>query len=53
MLIDKWRNVSQDAAERLLSKIQYEPKPTMGQLLSSLQVDNQLIHYCENDEGFY
>lgn len=52
-LIDKWRTVSQEAAERLLSKIQLDPQPTMGQLLSNLQVDKGLIHYSEEDEGFY
>ncbi|KAJ7376583.1 hypothetical protein OS493_033744 [Desmophyllum pertusum] len=52
-LIDKWRTVSQEAAERLLGKIQLDPQPTMGQLLSNLQVDKELIHYSDEDEGFY
>jgi len=53
VLIDKWRTVSQEAAERLLSKIKLDPLPTMSQLLSNLQVDKALIHYSEEDEGFY
>ncbi|XP_078356671.1 uncharacterized protein LOC144641530 [Oculina patagonica] len=52
-LIDKWRTVSQEAAERLLGKIQFDPRPTMSQLLSNLQVDKELIHFSEEDEGFY
>jgi len=52
-LIDKWRTVSQEAAERLLDKIPVDLKPTMGQLLSNLQVDKELIHYSDADEGFY
>lgn len=52
-LIDKWRTVSQEAAERLLGKIHMDPQPTMGQLLSNLQVDKELIHYSEDDESFY
>lgn len=52
-LIDKWRTVSQEAAERLLGKIHMDPQPTMEQLLSNLQVDKELIHYSEDDESFY
>jgi len=52
-LIDKWRTVSQEAAEILLDKIPVDLKPTMGQLLSNLQVDKELIHYSDADEGFY
>ena len=52
-MIDKWRTVSQEAAERLLDKIPVDLKPTMGQLLSNLQVDKELIHYSDADEGFY
>ena len=52
-LIDKWRTVSQDAAERLLDKIKADPLPTMGQLLAKLQVSKELIQYSEEDEAFY
>lgn len=45
--------MSQEAAERLLRKIHMDPQPTMGQLLSNLQVDEELIHYSEDDESFY
>ncbi|XP_068741040.1 swi5-dependent recombination DNA repair protein 1 homolog isoform X2 [Montipora capricornis] len=52
-LIDKWRAVSQDAAERLLDKIKADPLPTMSQLLAKLQVSKELIQYSEEDEAFY
>lgn len=52
-LIDKWRRVSQEAAERLLEKIQLDPKPTMSQLLLNLQVDIEIIHYSGDNEAFY
>ncbi|XP_067056968.1 swi5-dependent recombination DNA repair protein 1 homolog [Acropora muricata] len=52
-LTDKWRTVSQDAAEKLLSKIKVDPLPTMSQLLSNLQVSKELIQYSEEDEAFY
>jgi len=52
-LIDKWRTVSQEAAERLLDKIPVDPQPTMGQLLSNLQVNKELIHFSDEDEAFY
>lgn len=52
-LIDKWRRVSQEAAERLLEKIQLDPKPTMSQLLLNLQVDREIIHYSGDNEAFY
>ena len=52
-LIDKWRRVSQEAAESLLEKIQLDPKPTMGELLSNLQIDKEIMHYSEDNEAFY
>lgn len=52
-MIDKWRRVSQEAAERLLEKIQLDPKPTMSQLLLNLQVDREIIHYSGDNEAFY
>ena len=52
-LIDKWQRVSQEAAESLLEKIQLDPKPTMSELLSNLQIDKEIIHYSEDNEAFY
>lgn len=52
-LIDKWRRVSQEAAESLLEKIQLDPKPTMSELLSNLQIDKEIMHYSEDNEAFY
>ena len=52
-LIDKWRRVSQEAAESLLEKIHLDPKPTMGELLSNLQIDKEIMHYSEDNEAFY
>ena len=52
-LIDKWRRVSQEAAESLHEKIQLDPKPTMGELLSNLQIDKEIMHYSEDNEAFY
>ena len=52
-LIDKWRRVSQEAAESLLEKIQLDPKPTMSELLSNLQIDQEIMHYSEDNEAFY
>lgn len=52
-LIDKWRRVSQEAAESLLEKKQLDPKPTMSELLSNLQIDKEIIHYSEDNEAFY
>ena len=52
-LIDKWRRVSQEAAESLLEKIQLDPKPTMGELLSNLQIDKEIMLYSEDNEAFY
>lgn len=52
-LIDKWQRVSQEAAGRLLEKTQLDPKPTMSQLLTNLQVDKGIIHFSEEDEAFY
>ncbi|EDO45407.1 predicted protein [Nematostella vectensis] len=51
-LIDKWRNVSQEAAERLLTKIKKEPSPKMKELLDQFQIDYKLIGYSEEEEGF-
>lgn len=52
-MIDKWQRVSQEAAGRLLEKTQLDPKPTMSQLLTNLQVDKRIIHFSEEDEAFY
>ena len=52
-LIDKWRRVSQEAAESLLEKIQLDPKPTMSELLANLQIDKEIMHYSEDNEAFY
>ena len=52
-LKDKWRRVSQEAAESLLEKIQLDPKPTMSELLSNLQIDKEIMHYSEDNEAFY
>ena len=52
-LIDKWRRVSQEAAESLLEKIQLDPKPAMSELLSNLQIDKEIMHYSEDNEAFY
>ena len=52
-LIDKWRTVSQEAADRLLDKACDEPRPVMAQLLTHLQIDHKLIQYSVEDEGFY
>lgn len=52
-LIDKWQRVSQEAAESLLEKIQLDPKPTMSELLSNLQIDKEIMHYSEDNEAFY
>lgn len=52
-LIDKWQRVSQEATESLLEKIQLDPKPTMGELLSNLQIDKEIMLYSEDNEAFY
>ena len=52
-LIQKWREVSQEAAEELLSKSHADPKPTMSNLLDYLNIDSDVIHYSKEDENFY
>ena len=52
-LIQKWREVSQDAAEELLSKSHGDPQPTMSNLLDYLHIDSDVIHYSKEEESFY
>ena len=52
-LTAKWRLVSQDAAENLLTNSTRDPPPTMTQLLKYLHIDPTLIHYSPQDEAFY
>lgn len=50
-LIEKWREVSQEAADQLL---QLSPSAlTMAQLLGYMNISPDVIHYSIEDETFY
>lgn len=52
-LIQKWREVAQEAAETLLASSTLQPRPSMAQLMDYLHIDHTIIHYSNEDEAFY
>ncbi|GFN90698.1 swi5-dependent recombination DNA repair protein 1 homolog [Plakobranchus ocellatus] len=50
-LIDRWRSVSQSALTDLLD-LQPEPRPSMENLISHLQIDPNLVLYDEEEQDF-
>ena len=51
-LVEKWRLVSQEVVEKLIS-VSPHPCPSVAQLLAYLHIDPKVIHYSEEDEAFY
>ena len=51
-LVEKWRLVSQEVVENLISVSPY-PRPSVAQLLAYLHIDPKVIRYSEEDEAFY
>ena len=52
-LIAKWRQVSQEAVEDLISVSTRSPPPTTQQLLDYLHINHTLIHYSTEQDSFY
>ena len=50
-LIDKWRDVCQQALQNLHDKMP-EPRPSMGDLIQSLNLDAEMLKYNAEDEDF-